>query len=93
MRARVGAHVHDGVASFGVRPTIEGGGAPLLEVHLFDFSGDLYGQTMEVAFVARLREERKFASLDALKGAMARDIADAGAALASHKFGDSGQII
>jgi riboflavin kinase/FMN adenylyltransferase len=93
VRARVGAKVHDGVASFGVRPTVEGGGAPLLEVHLFDFAGDLYGQSMEVAFVARLRGEQKFASLDALKGAMARDMTQARVALAARKFGDSGQII
>jgi riboflavin kinase/FMN adenylyltransferase len=93
VRARVAGAVHDGVASFGVRPTIDGGGAPLLEVHLFDFAGDLYGQAMEVAFVARLREERKFASLDALKAEMARDTALARAALAQRKFGDSGQII
>jgi riboflavin kinase/FMN adenylyltransferase len=93
VRARVGGDVHDGVASFGVRPTVEGGGAPLLEVHLFDFSGDLYGQTMAVAFVARLRGEEKFASLDALKTAMARDMAEARAALAQRPFGDSAQII
>ncbi len=92
VRARVAGVVHDGVASFGVRPTVEAG-APLLEVHLFDFSGDLYGAAMEVAFVARLREERKFASLEALKGEMARDMTLARAALAPRKFGDSGQII
>ncbi|THD44269.1 MAG: bifunctional riboflavin kinase/FAD synthetase [Bradyrhizobium sp.] len=81
VRARVGDAIYDGVASFGVRPTVEGGGAPLLEVHLFDFSGDLYGQTMTVAFVARLRDELKFASLDALKAEMARDMARARQAL------------
>ena len=48
-------------------------GPPLLEVHLFGLSGDLYGREMEVAFLARLREERKFASLDALKAQMALD--------------------
>ena len=92
VRAAVGGKVYGGVASFGVRPTVNSG-APQLEVHLFDFSGDLYGQPMEVAFVARLREERKFASIEALKEQMARDLADARAAVAARKFGDSSQII
>jgi len=92
VRAAVNRKVFGGVASFGVRPTVNSG-APLLEVHLFDFSGDLYGQEMEVAFLARLREERKFGSLEALKAQMARDIADARAVAAARPFGDSGQII
>ena len=75
-----------------MRPTVNSG-APLLEVHLFDFSADLYGREMEVAFLARLREERKFASLDALKAQMALDLAAARAVVASRPFGDSGQII
>ena len=49
----------DGVASFGRRPTFDNG-APLLEVFLFDFKGDLYGQTLDVAFIAFIREELKF---------------------------------
>ena len=92
VRAAAGGKVFGGVASFGVRPTVNSG-APLLEVHLFDFSGDLYGQQMEVAFLARLREERKFASLDALKAQMAQDLAGARAVVAARPFGDSGQII
>jgi FAD synthase len=48
---------------------------------------------MEVAFLARLREERKFASLDALQAQMAQDLAAARAALAARQFGDSSQII
>jgi len=92
VRARAAGRAYDGVASFGVRPTVDPG-APLLEVHLFDFAGDLYGQEIEVEFVARIREERKFGSLDELKAAMARDIARARAALAARPFGDSRQII
>ena len=92
VRAAVNRKVFGGVASFGVRPTVNSG-APLLEVHLFDFSGDLYGRQMEVAFLARLREERKFASLDALQAQMAQDLAAARAALAARQFGDSSQII
>jgi riboflavin kinase/FMN adenylyltransferase len=56
-----------GVASLGVRPTVNQVSEPLLEVHLFDFNGDLYGQRMAVEFVAKLRDEEKFDSLDALK--------------------------
>jgi riboflavin kinase/FMN adenylyltransferase len=56
---------HDAVASFGRRPTFDNG-APLLEVHVFDFAGDLYGKTVDVAFASYLRDERKFDSLDAL---------------------------
>jgi riboflavin kinase/FMN adenylyltransferase len=92
VRAAVGGKGFGGVASFGVRPTVNSG-APLLEVHLFDFSADLYGREMEVAFLARLREERKFASLDALKAQMALDLAGARAVVAARPFGDSGQII
>src|SRR5436309_8751118 len=47
---------HGGVASFGTRPTVDADGAPLLETHLFDFDGDLYGRTIEVAFVRRIRD-------------------------------------
>jgi riboflavin kinase / FMN adenylyltransferase len=68
-----------GVASLGTRPTVNGT-EPLLEVHVFDFSGDLYGRAIEVEFVAKLRDEVKFDSLDAMKaqmkidGAQARDL-------------------
>ena len=62
-----------GVASLGVRPTVNQVVQPLLEVHLFDFDGDLYGQRMAVEFVAKLRDEQKFDGLDALKAQMALD--------------------
>ena len=68
-----------GVASLGTRPTVNGI-EPLLEVHIFDFSGDLYGRAIEVEFVAKLRDEVKFESLDAMMvqmkidGARARDL-------------------
>jgi riboflavin kinase/FMN adenylyltransferase len=61
-----------GVASLGVRPMFDGR-EPLLETHLFDFDGDLYGRRIEVEFVAKLRDEEKFADLDALKAQMDRD--------------------
>lgn len=70
----------DGVASVGTRPTI-GGGVPLLEVLIFDFDRDIYGQYITVHFVKRLREERHFADLEALKRQMHVDVAAARAAL------------
>jgi riboflavin kinase/FMN adenylyltransferase len=63
---------YDGVASFGRRPTFDNG-APLLEVFLFDFSGDLYGKTLDVALIGWLRAEEKFDSLAALIAQMQRD--------------------
>jgi riboflavin kinase/FMN adenylyltransferase len=65
-----------GVANLGTRPMV-GGGEPLLEAHLFDFDGDLYGHELEVQFVARLRDECRFDSLDAMVLQMRRDAADA----------------
>ena len=59
-----------GVASLGVRPTVNEVREPLLEVHLFDFDGDLYGRRMAVQFIAKLRDEQKFDGLEALKRQM-----------------------
>jgi riboflavin kinase/FMN adenylyltransferase len=72
----------DGVASFGRRPTFDNG-APLLEVFLFDFKGDLYGQQLDVAFIAYIRDELKFDGVDALIVQMNDDSAKARAALAA----------
>ena len=76
VQARLGERRLGGVASFGVRPTADNG-APLLETFLFDFADDIYGQSLTVEFVGRIRAELKFDSLDALKAAMADDIAAA----------------
>jgi riboflavin kinase/FMN adenylyltransferase len=65
-----------GVASLGTRPTVDGTQA-LLEAHVFDFNGDLYGREIEVEFVAKLRDEERFATLDALTTQMHRDAAEA----------------
>lgn len=62
-----------GAANLGIRPTIEGEPVELLEPYFFDFSGDLYGQVIEVALIEYLRGEEKFESLDALKVQMAAD--------------------
>lgn len=76
VRAIVGGQHFDAVANFGRKPTV-GEVAPLLEVHLFDFSGDLYGRTIGVEFAAFLRDERKFDGLESLKAQIAADCADA----------------
>jgi len=65
-----------GVASLGFRPTVNGT-EPLLEAHVFDFEGSLYGRELEVEFVAKIRDEEKFANLDALVQKMHGDAAAA----------------
>jgi riboflavin kinase/FMN adenylyltransferase len=72
----VRAEAMPGVASLGTRPTV-GGKVPLLEAHVFDFDGDLYGREIGVEFVSKLREEERFASLDAMVEQMHRDAAAA----------------
>jgi len=84
VRVRVGDKIHDGVASYGRRPTF-GDGAPLLEVFLFDFNGDLYGQEIDVAFIGWIRHEQKFSGVEALQRAIAADVAQARDAL--HRAG------
>ena len=70
------------VSSVGTRPTVEGV-EPLLEAHLFDFDGDLYGRHISVEFVAKLRDEAKFGSLDALTAQMHEDALQARGLLAT----------
>jgi riboflavin kinase/FMN adenylyltransferase len=72
------ATTHHAALNLGTRPTVQTGKHERrFEVHLLDFTGDLYGQELEVEFVAKLRDEMKFASLDALKTQIAADIAAA----------------
>ncbi|MFO1455686.1 MAG: bifunctional riboflavin kinase/FAD synthetase [Steroidobacteraceae bacterium] len=78
----VGERPRPGVASLGTRPTV-GGVEPLLEVHLFDFAGDLYGREIEVEFVQKIRDEAKFDGLDALVEQMNRDAHEARSILAA----------
>jgi riboflavin kinase/FMN adenylyltransferase len=78
----LGAKPLDGVASVGTRPTV-GGEKPLLEVYIFDFDRDIYGQQITVQFVERLREERKYADLDSMVQQIHADVAAARAALAA----------
>lgn len=78
---RADGTLHDGVASFGRRPTVGDNLAPLLETFVFDFSGDLYGEVASVSFFGYLRGEVKFEGLDALVVQMKRDEAEARALL------------
>jgi riboflavin kinase/FMN adenylyltransferase len=82
-RVRVLGDAHDGdyaaVLNLGTRPTVRAGRS--IEAHLLDTQRDLYGRTLRVTFVARLRDEKRFESLDALRSQIARDVADARAAL------------
>jgi riboflavin kinase / FMN adenylyltransferase len=78
---RADGSLHDGVASFGRRPTFDDG-APIFEVNVFDFAGDLYGETVAVSLVAWLRPEARFPSADALVVAMNDDAAAARTILA-----------
>ena len=67
-----------GIVNLGYRPTVaKPGGERLLELHLFDFDADLYGQDVEVAFRTFLRPERKFDGVEALRAQIARDVAEA----------------
>jgi len=81
VRVAVEGRTYDSVASFGRRPTIDNGPA-LLEAFLFGFSGDLYGRVIEVSFVAWIRAEEKFPSLDALTAQIGEDCARAKTMLA-----------
>jgi riboflavin kinase / FMN adenylyltransferase len=72
VRASVDGKTHAAVASFGRRPTFDDG-APKLEVHIFDFAGDLYGKTMDVSFVGFIRPELKFDGIEPLIKQMDQD--------------------
>jgi riboflavin kinase/FMN adenylyltransferase len=69
--------VHRGAANIGRRPTVNSGTESRLEVHVFDFAGDLYGQDLCVALHAYIRPEQKFSGLDELKSRIAEDVAQA----------------
>lgn len=72
VRVELGGRHYDGVANFGRRPTFDKKDV-LLEVHVFDFEGDAYGQPIVVSFISFIRPEMKFPGLDALKAQIARD--------------------
>ena len=64
--------VHGGVTNIGMRPTF-GETTPTIETHVLDYSGDLYGHTVRLAFVQRLRDERRFEDVDALRAQIDAD--------------------
>jgi riboflavin kinase/FMN adenylyltransferase len=65
--------VKPSVTNVGVRPTVDASGRPTIETHLFDFDRELYGRSIRVGFVQRLRDERAFASLDLLRAQIGAD--------------------
>lgn len=81
--------VNPGVANIGVRPTVSGTVKPLLEVHLLDFSDSLYGAKIRVEFHRRLRDEKKFQSLDELRSQLQRDIEQARNYFKNHHSGQT----
>lgn len=66
---------YPGITNIGCKPTIEGENPIGVETHIFDFQEEIYGKEVKVSFISKIREEKKFASLDALKEQMARDVA------------------
>ncbi len=79
---RADGSLHDGVASFGRRPTVDSDGEALLETFVFDFSADLYGEICAVSFFGRLRDELKFDGLEQLMVQMRSDESEARALIA-----------
>jgi len=65
-----------GVANVGVRPTVDANVKAILEVHLIDFQGDLYGRQMEVRFLHKIRDEQRFSDVTQLQSQIERDVAD-----------------
>ena len=76
-KVRLAEECYRGVANLGVRPSVAGGGERVLEVHIFDFSGDLYGCQIEVELLQRLRGERRFATTAELRSQIEHDAAQA----------------
>ena len=81
----IGAAVHSAVASLGVRPTITASGRAVLEVHLFNFSEDLYDAHLRVEFLHKIRDEEKYPDLETLKTQIARDCEAAKSFLMNHR--------
>lgn len=70
----IGEKTYQGAANVGIRPTVGGLVKPILEVHLLDFQGDLYGQRIEVEFKCKIRDEVKFTTIDSLVDNIRRDV-------------------
>ena len=72
VRVKINQNIFDGMANIGIRPTLEQHDLTI-EAHLFDFSDDIYGETITIIFYDFIREERKFSSLEELKAQLAND--------------------
>jgi riboflavin kinase / FMN adenylyltransferase len=70
---RIGEIVHPSITNVGVRPTVDESGRVTVETHIFNFNRELYGASIQIGFVQRLRDERTFESLDLLKAQIADD--------------------
>ncbi|WP_298442503.1 bifunctional riboflavin kinase/FAD synthetase [uncultured Ferrimonas sp.] len=77
--------VRDGVANVGKRPTVHGENCRL-EVHIFDFAADIYGQQLQIQLISWLRDEQRFESLDALKAQISADVIEAKARLSAPEY-------
>lgn len=77
VKVRIGEKSFSGLANLGMRPTVDAAGRRALEVHLFEFDGDLYGMEIEVEFLRFVRDEQKFANVTELQEQIARDVARA----------------
>jgi riboflavin kinase / FMN adenylyltransferase len=87
VRVKVAGDWHLGAANIGTRPTVDPDRRePLLEVHVLDFSGDLYGREIDVEFLFHVREERRFEGLEALKAQLARDVEEVRRRAEEHEF-------
>ncbi|HEY7125619.1 MAG TPA: bifunctional riboflavin kinase/FAD synthetase [Ktedonobacterales bacterium] len=87
VRAQVGEQGYEGVTNIGVRPTVDGK-HHLTEVHLLDMQADLYGQELEIEFIARLRGEQRFPNVEALRGQIEQDIRQARVTLGQYGKGE-----
>ena len=73
VKAKVKGETFNGIANMGVRPTV-GGTSPVLEIHIFDFNKEIYGERIEVEFFKKIRNEQKFENLNKLKEQINLDI-------------------
>ena len=74
-RVVINGKLYNAMTNIGTRPSVDGN-TRLLETHLFDFTGDLYGQQIEVELIRKIRDERRFNSIDALKSQLERDASE-----------------
>ena len=74
VRCNIDGKIYEGVANVGVKPTVGGEDLPVCETHIFGYSEDCYGKSVETEFIAFIREEEKFSSLDALKERVLQDM-------------------